>query len=769
MHGVNLMAVMVACKYFNFNLLLDSKFVDVAREVDEFHRTSTSATNANQVMAQIELKCLPEDVTTVVHQFPVAGQTRLEFCDQAGLALQGLAQTLSCNGDDPKSCWLKIRSCQVAILKFLSPDHDDLHEFHVIDPIPRRFSFVNEHRTCASRTIVSGVDGLTRFLLRLFKHQHSRATRSGGLSGAHLDPQSSMISVRIYSLNIMGDPGDSELTHVGCGVDGENMPEESPGLSVEMVVAANSHSFPGMAPPLLPARDHHTDVVDNSDTNMEESPGMSVEEANSHPIPGMPPPLLLARDNHTDANREAPPLLPAMDHHTDVVDNSDTNMEESPGLSVEEANSQHPIPEMPPPLLPATLLPAMDHHTDGVDNLETNMEESPGLSVEEANSHLIPGMPPPLLLARDNHTDVANGDVVENSPPQADGVEQQVDTTTSTREDSVSSPSFALSTPGQSESLDVTHTTLEPVVLLNEVVDLYDGEQWEEPSLEMIEAWNTSGEERQRDHVVDEDCPLCSERYTVGRDSIRAATYNSVCMHRLCLTCCTTWMDTSLFDPDGRHSISERIVKSGACALCKCIQGTWKQVADKSDVPSTHGFWERNNTREGKQVKEVAVKDLALWNCLALFYGRRSLVVDSIPVSPILRCQKIQLQFLVEQEVNENPSLPGMFVCGRCSKVTSLKEKCKKVTCTEACKFSVLCFHCAWTYTEGIISGSVTGVTSNKQNLLSPTVGEIKFSCESCGKRGLFRRFDGEVLDGPAGFCSSPSIEWRNSHRTWSR
>ena len=86
-------------------------------------------------MAQIELKCLPEDVTTVVHQFPVAGQTRLEFSNQASLALQGLAQTLTCNGDDQKSCWLKIRSCKVAILKFLSPDHDDLHEFHIIDPI----------------------------------------------------------------------------------------------------------------------------------------------------------------------------------------------------------------------------------------------------------------------------------------------------------------------------------------------------------------------------------------------------------------------------------------------------------------------------------------------------------------------------------------------------------------------------------------------------------------------------------------------------------
>ena len=35
-------------------------------------------------------------------------------------------------------------------LKFLSPDHDDLHEFHIIAPIPRRFSFVNEQRTCAS-------------------------------------------------------------------------------------------------------------------------------------------------------------------------------------------------------------------------------------------------------------------------------------------------------------------------------------------------------------------------------------------------------------------------------------------------------------------------------------------------------------------------------------------------------------------------------------------------------------------------------------------
>jgi hypothetical protein len=672
-HGVNLMAIMVACKYFQRNLLLDSNFVDVASAVDIFRRDGTSATNANEVFSLIQLRELPEDATTVVHQFPVAGGTPNESMNQARLALEGLAQSLSCNGEDAKSCWLSIPQRQVAILKFLSPDQDE-SEFHIIDPVPSRFSLVNEHRTCASRTIVCGVDSLSRFLVRLYK-QHSLRS-SGRRVGGYLAHQT-MISVRIYS--VTADPEDNnnnnELNHVGCGVDGENIPDGSPGLPVQVVVAANTNSYPGMAPPVA-GNDEATDMMENLN-------GSTVAQQ------GLPTQTYLAPS--------------ATNYGTSTRGDS---------------------------------------------------QDTPGRPIEADTIH---APPPPT------NNDSSSEDMVTNySSPFSSSVNSD------------------LQKPGDGE---------------RGVVDLYAEEQWEEPSMEMWASWNTgreNGRGAQRDVVAeaedthpvqekqrtpiprtDEDtgstdnCPLCGDPYTGGGGTPSPETYNTSCKHRLCLLCCTTWMGTSLFDQEGRWSYSERIIKSGACVLCKCIQGTWKQVADDALVPSqglaTHGYWERNNTLQGKQVKEVAIKDLVQWNCLAVFYDRPSLVVTSVPLPTVVECQAIQLRFLVDQELNEDPDFPGTFVCVQCSNRVALKKKCRKATCKDGCDYSILCFGCAWAYTEGIKSGKVEGVKSNRYNLLARTVGDIKFKCESCGERGLFRRFDGEVLDGTLGFCYSPSMRWRAS------
>jgi hypothetical protein len=224
-----------------------------------------------------------------------------------------------------------------------------------------------------------------------------------------------------------------------------------------------------------------------------------------------------------------------------------------------------------------------------------------------------------------------------------------------------------------------------------------------------------------------------------------------------------TWINTPLFDMDGRDT-AERIIKSGACCVCRCIQGTWRRVEDNILVPSrgkpTLGFWERNRSLTKVQMKEIAIKEAGLWNSLACHYGRDLLVIKSVPLLPLLERQTLLLKFFLEAEDNPDPGQPGTFLCQHCDKRMPLTKRCTKHGCKEDCSFAVWCFDCAWVYTNGVWKGEIGVRSSNALNPRTSTIGMFKFGCEGCQQRGMYRRFDGQVLDDTHGFCYSASLQW---------
>ena len=261
------------------------------------------------------------------------------------------------------------------------------------------------------------------------------------------------------------------------------------------------------------------------------------------------------------------------------------------------------------------------------------------------------------------------------------------------------------------------------------MVDLFaeDDGQWEEPLQEWTDAW-TRGEEaiigqvtrrvRQQQQTstrplfgriegADDQAPFCltcTEPYTIQS---RPAVYNSICGHKSCEQCCLTWMTTAIFDDEGRSSIRERVFKSGVCYVCKEIQGTWTRECDGTKIPSrgkrTFGFWERNQTLTGQQVKEVRILNGSLWNCLAIHYRRPSQVITSFNVLSKKERHRLLLAFFLEHAEGTQSGSPRRdFTCRSCATQTSLEKRCIRFSCPMDCKYRIFCFECAWKYTRAI-------------------------------------------------------------------
>jgi hypothetical protein len=319
--SLDLLVVFLACHYFRRNLLVENNLFDVVQLAFDYSRVGRAmVTDANRLCSQLEVELLPDDVTTVVLPYLVDAHTETQRDLQTSDAFDGLCDALSL-GDNLKSCWLKVGSRQVAILKFISPDHDELAEFHVVDPHLTGFYYLREKKHCGSRTIVAGAGALSRYLLRLFSVSSGVSFTSDGTSrpNRNRNPLSSSLVIEARLFSMAGEPS-SDFDYVGCGVDGENLTDGSPGLSVLDVVNANKWFFPDMNAPANRDASFGDDGPGNE--HDDDGPGDEHETSSSHSQARSHSSLLTQDDRcgHEDSDTQDYRFGNDSDHH-----DSDTN------------------------------------------------------------------------------------------------------------------------------------------------------------------------------------------------------------------------------------------------------------------------------------------------------------------------------------------------------------------------------------------------------------------------------------------------------------
>jgi hypothetical protein len=231
-------------------------------------------------------------------------------------------------------------------------------------------------------------------------------------------------------------------------------------------------------------------------------------------------------------------------------------------------------------------------------------------------------------------------------------------------------------------------------------------------------------------------------------------------------------MSTALFDPEGRAGEIERIVKSGTCVTCRCIQGTWKRVSDNNTVKGRHGVvvghWERNRllgSDVAEQILQVRITSAQVWNSLVFHYRMHT----SMQLTPVVELSaeqhhSILLEFFVSQVETGITNRQGNFTCSTCQRRVHVSKACRKDSCPATCPFKQMCFNCAWAYTAATKEdkGEVAdrrlnllgAINSNRDKSTTLAIGQVKFKCEGCQERGIYRRLDREVLDSASGFCA---------------
>jgi hypothetical protein len=334
-----------------------------------------------------------------------------------------------------------------------------------------------------------------------------------------------------------------------------------------------------------------------------------------------------------------------------------------------------------------------------------------------------------------------------------------------------------------------------------QVVNLCEtGDQWQDPLQEWTDQWSNAINDEQRadsetrqnvvaretavvvrrqlrnnsgrhSPVLDLQCGICTNHCTTVNCP---ATHNDVCKHRMCQVCCLMWMSTASFDSAGRAGEIERIVKSGRCPACRGVQGTWRRENDDNPVSRSRGgiilgFWERNSllgSDVATQIQEVAIANVQEWNSLVVHHAMgRTLQVLPILEASTEQHNSILLQFFVGQVERGNTNSHGNFTCSTCQRKVHVSKVCRKDNCPTGCSFKEACFDCALACTKATKEGNgeiaarrinqLGETNSNRNDPCTVVIGNLKFRCEDCKKRGICRRLDRQVLDCETGFCAN--------------
>jgi hypothetical protein len=93
-----------------------------------------------------------------------------------------------------------------------------------------------------------------------------------------------------------------------------------------------------------------------------------------------------------------------------------------------------------------------------------------------------------------------------------------------------------------------------------------------------------------------------------------------------------------------------------------------------------------------------------------------------------------------------------------------VSKACRKDSCPATCSFKKTCFDCAWAYTaatkedKGKVAARrlnlLGAINLNRDKATTLEIGQVKFKCEGCQERGIYRRLDREVLVFASGFCA---------------
>jgi hypothetical protein len=367
-NGVMLFPAMTACEFMKEHqddFFFESKLQHLhSHDIGLFENGLHGTDTANSIHNKLEGQILPYGTTTQVLEYVVDGRNADERATSALEVFDGLAAIFDQRLTD---CQIKGGDLRIGgqvhltILRYLSPENNDLEEFHVIDPRLTLYYNNKQLTKRAKRTVVVGSDSLVRLLYRIF------LTEFGNRNGRRTITEFN-IHVRVHS-RILSE----ESIRYGLGADFDESLEELVGTPINDIIQRNYELHGYMAAPLQEIP-NESDSQESMSITTDEDDGDSIDSSPSSdgddppagqqpgeaPTDNVPPSGMNSDESQPvngdgDDDNDVPPA----EMNSDDDDNDDI----SPDVGPNEESETHPPHEMADD---GVLVPLPNQAEDGV-------------------------------------------------------------------------------------------------------------------------------------------------------------------------------------------------------------------------------------------------------------------------------------------------------------------------------------------------------------------------------------------------------------------
>jgi hypothetical protein len=730
-NGVMLFPAMAACEFMrdhSDDFFFESKLQQLhSHEIITFERSLLVTDSANAIHHKLEHQLLPQDTTTQVLEYFLDGSNADECATSALEVLDGLAEIFDQRSSDRQIKGGDLRiggKVHLSILRYLSPENDDLEEYHVIDPRLSLYYNCKQLTTRAKRTVVVGSDSLVRLLYRIFLTEF-------GSSNGHRTITDFNIHVRVHSRLLT-----EENIRYGLGADFNESLEEMVGTPINDIIQRNYelHGYMAATDPEITPESVSIEPMaivpdEDDDTSIDSSP----------PSDGDDPPAGHPGEGPMDADEtvvQPTDDIPLAGHNSvddldELSSNEDLDAEESDGESDESGDDD------------------VDESGDD-DEDESRDDDSDESSDDDAVDDCVM-VNVPNQVEDGVMVDVA---IQEVTDILMEVTEEQDDQSESEEED-------------DQDELEVEEDDQDGIAELPpadigdcEVIDLATEESWERHDNIWYPEWDLLMDaEAQRigllppdgnlqpDNAavtdegpnVDHQCLVCLD------DENPAVAASDRCGHRLCIGCALNLVTVAPFVQalrDHRHNM----YRTGRCPFCR-IPGVWTdangQRIGPRNSPPIIGYIEQNDTSRQVQLYQWKICEERLWQSLVISTGSGSrrpwMLLPGLDISRSEREETCRTFFL---------SVHGRqyFTCTICKKRFLKRFRVRLNICEEDCKNYLMCMRCA------IDRQNEDFDKEERRHGRNPALRRfrdqivIRYPCGPCKGRGRLVREDGKQL-----------------------